>query len=78
MKIEIDLKKIILCFVSLQILLLPAVPLVIAETAEWNDPNHSYTQSSFRLKSDNNYILNQPALNFNDVVPKLENFLITM
>jgi len=47
MKIEIDLKKIILCFVSLQILLLQAVPLGIAETAEWNDPNHSYTQSSF-------------------------------
>ncbi len=73
MKIEIDLKKIILCFVSLQILLLQAVPLGIAETAEWNDPNHSYTQSSFRLKSDNNYILNQPALNFNNVVTNYEN-----
>lgn len=67
MKIEIDLKKIILCFVSLQILLLQAVPLGIAEIAEWNDPNHSYTQSSLRLRSDNNYILNQPALNSIDI-----------
>ena len=73
MEIKIGLKKSMLYFVFLQILLLPAVLTEKAETGELTDPNYSYTQSSIRLRSDNNYLLNQPALNSIDITTNYGN-----